>query len=199
MRPKTKKLTTEQQAFVEQNMGLVSAVIQKKLNKTSPYYSDAYQAGYMGLCNAVLGYDKCRNTEFSTYATTIIQHHISKCIVAENKYHSHENGYLDNVHDGTSFAENETAACEKLTFNLPADSEYKQTEIRIILEDYIRKNVKTEKQLKRVMAFIYQQEGYSCDESARLVDETSITSRNLVHGGKEILQGSKGLKECLTD
>ena len=72
-------LTNEQQCMVEDNMGLVRAVLSRCVNSpgsTGIYsYDDLFQIGCMGLCEAVVQYRPGR-AAFSTYAYAAIRNRI---------------------------------------------------------------------------------------------------------------------------
>lgn len=72
-------LTTEQQRIVEENMGLVRAVLSRCVNSpgsTGIYsYEDLFQIGCMGLCEAAIQYRPGR-AAFSTYAYAAIRNRI---------------------------------------------------------------------------------------------------------------------------
>lgn len=72
-------LTTEQQRMVEENMGLVRAVLSRCVNspKSAGIYSydDLFQIGCMGLCEAATQYQPGR-AAFSTYAYAAIRNRV---------------------------------------------------------------------------------------------------------------------------
>ncbi len=72
-------LTNDQQRMVEDNMGLVRAVLSRCVNSpgsTGIYsYDDLFQIGCMGLCEAVVQYRPGR-AAFSTYAYAAIRNRI---------------------------------------------------------------------------------------------------------------------------
>lgn len=72
-------LTAEQQRMVEENMGLVRAVLSRCVNSpgsTGIYsYDDLFQIGCMGLCEAAAQYQPGR-AAFSTYAYAAIRNRL---------------------------------------------------------------------------------------------------------------------------
>lgn len=72
-------LTTEQQRIVEENMGLVRAVLSRCVNSPGSAgiysYEDLFQIGCMGLCEAAIQYRPGR-AAFSTYAYAAIRNRI---------------------------------------------------------------------------------------------------------------------------
>ena len=61
--------------LMAEHEGLVHAVVRKQVLGDLPF-SEALQAGRMGLWRAILGYDPQRGPAFSTYAWTCIMHHV---------------------------------------------------------------------------------------------------------------------------
>ena len=72
-------LTVEQQHMVEENMGLVRAVLSRCVNSPGSIgiysYEDLFQIGCMGLCEAAIQYRPGR-AAFSTYAYAAIRNRI---------------------------------------------------------------------------------------------------------------------------
>lgn len=85
------KLTKEQQAKVEENLGLVYKVLRDKLKGQSAVGSytreDLFQVGCIGLCKAAAT-DK--GGTFSTYAYRLIWHEICDVLVKANKQRNAE-------------------------------------------------------------------------------------------------------------
>ncbi len=66
--------------LIEDNIGLVNYVIQKKFRKVlgTPEYDDFFQQGCIGLMKALTRFNKSYNTKFSTYAVPLIWGEIQK-------------------------------------------------------------------------------------------------------------------------
>jgi RNA polymerase sigma factor (sigma-70 family) len=64
--------------------GLVQAVVRRQVLGDLPF-SEALQAGRIGLWRAILGYDPRRGTTFSTYAWTSIMRHIWQAVKQKNR------------------------------------------------------------------------------------------------------------------
>ena len=72
-------LSAEQQIMVEENLGLVRAVLSRCVNNPGSMgiysYDDLFQIGCIGLCKAAAQYQPGRAV-FSTYAYITIRNHI---------------------------------------------------------------------------------------------------------------------------
>jgi RNA polymerase sigma factor (sigma-70 family) len=73
--------------------GLVQAVVRKQVLGHLPF-TEALQAGRMGLWRAILGFDPERGHAFSTYAWTSIMHHVWREVKLAERAHSQTVGYL---------------------------------------------------------------------------------------------------------
>jgi len=73
--------------------GLVHAVVRKQVLGNLPF-SEAVQAGRIGLWRAILGYDPQRGTAFSTYAWISIMHHVWREVKRAERSHSQTAGSL---------------------------------------------------------------------------------------------------------
>jgi len=71
-------------ALMARHEGLVQAVVRQQVLGDLPF-TDALQAGRVGLWRAILGYDFQRGTAFSTYAWPSIMHHVWRAV----KAHTH--------------------------------------------------------------------------------------------------------------
>ena len=73
--------------------GLVQAVVRKQVLGHLPF-SEALQAGRIGLWRAILGYDPQRGTTFSTYAWTSIMHHVWREVKLAERTHRQTTEHL---------------------------------------------------------------------------------------------------------
>ena len=87
------KLNEEQKQLVEDNIGIIYNTI--KLTKGNIHNIDLIEVGYIGLCKAALYYKKSYNdTNFSTYATTCINHDICQQYQHNSSYNERMNNNL---------------------------------------------------------------------------------------------------------
>ena len=80
-------LTTEQQTLVESNLSVIDKTINLFISTDETVCglgrSDLYQEGAVALCKAAAAYDG-KSAKFSTYATTVVRHHLYNCCKAVN-------------------------------------------------------------------------------------------------------------------
>lgn len=99
-------LTSEQQNFVEQNMGLIEQVISRYIHTDEGVCGlsrdDLRQEGALALCHAAAAYDGV-SAQFSTYATTLIRNHLLDCCKSANARQKH----LCSLPVGPGFADDE--------------------------------------------------------------------------------------------
>jgi len=67
--------------------GLVQAVVRRQVLGDLPF-SEALQAGRIGLWRAILGFDPWRGLAFSTYAFVCIKHQIWRAVKADSRFYS---------------------------------------------------------------------------------------------------------------
>lgn len=108
-------LTNEQQCMVEDNMGLVRAVLSRCVNSpgsTGIYsYDDLFQIGCMGLCEAVVQYRPGR-AAFSTYAYAAIRNRIYNALTYAT-YRREKETLSDFLYEPASDVPKDMVSCQQ--------------------------------------------------------------------------------------
>ena len=74
-------------ALMARHDGLVQAVVRRQVLGELPF-TEALQAGRIGLWRAILGFDPSRGLAFSTYAWPCIMHQVWRAVKAHTRFHS---------------------------------------------------------------------------------------------------------------
>ncbi len=100
------------------NLKLVHYVIKKMNIYNSNDYDDYYQAGVIGLMNAIRHYNSDFKTTFSTYAYICIKNEILKCIGKNTLDHlSLEDKIFDDIRIEDTLIDDDIDVVEKLIIN----------------------------------------------------------------------------------
>ena len=120
------EMSFEQTSLIEENMGLISYVINKKVNKAkacsipSVDYEDLYQLGAIGLCKAAKTFDEKKGFQFSTYAVCCIRNSINselERLTGRGYYNGEEQLDERDLSDESMLDETE----ERISFNQTLD------------------------------------------------------------------------------
>lgn len=108
----TIKLNSEQQAFVEDNMGLAGFMAKKLQNHSPVEFEELMSLCHLGLVIAVQKFDKDRGVKFFAFASRVIQNVV---FIENRSYKKRQNDmYLEDLLKGVSAKDPDSLSWESL-------------------------------------------------------------------------------------